>query len=77
MQTSLPAQHETIEFQTPQCPQCGLGLKLFPVTEDSEVLEIEVQAYRRIIHRTRYVPTCNVPAWHRLRPSAAQTYCQG
>lgn len=58
MQTNLPARHETIDLQTPQCPQCGLGLKPFPGTEDSEVLEIEVKAYRRIIHRKRYAPTC-------------------
>ena len=58
MQVNLPARHETIDLQTPQCPKCGLGLKPFPGTEDSEVLEIEVQAYRRVIHRKRYVPTC-------------------
>ena len=58
MQTDLPARHETIDLQAPQCPQCGLGLKPFPGTEDSEVLEIEVQAYRRVIHRKRYAPTC-------------------
>ena len=58
MQKSLPARHETIELQAPQCPQCGLALKPFPGTEDSEVLEIEVKAYRRVIHRKRYTPTC-------------------
>ena len=56
MQTDLPARHETIDLQAPQCPQCGLGLKPFPGTEDSEVLEIEVQAYRRVIHHKRYAP---------------------
>ena len=30
----------------------------FPGTEDSEVLEIEVQAYRRVIRRRRYRPSC-------------------
>jgi transposase len=58
MQSSLPARHEFIELVTPQCPQCGLSLKPFPGTEDSEVLEIEVKAWRRVIHRKRYVPTC-------------------
>ncbi len=58
MQSNLPARHETIELSTPQCPQCGLGLKPFPGTEDAEVLEIEVKAYRRVIHRKRYTPTC-------------------
>jgi transposase len=31
---------------------------VFPGTEDSEVLEIEVKAYRRVIRRRRYRPTC-------------------
>lgn len=30
----------------------------FPGTEDSEVLEIEVKAYRRVIRRRRYRKTC-------------------
>lgn len=58
MQPHLPARHEFVEIEKPQCPRCGLGLGPFPGTEDSEVLEIEVKAYRRVIHRRRYVPTC-------------------
>ena len=58
MQSNLPARHETIGIEPPQCPQCALALKPFPGTEDSEVLEIEVKAYRRVIHRKRYTPTC-------------------
>jgi transposase len=59
MQSNLPAHHEFIELETPQCPNCGLSLKPFAGTEDSQVLEIEVNAYRRVIHRKRYVPTCH------------------
>lgn len=58
MQSNLPTRHEFIDIETPQCPNCGLSLKPFPGTEDSEVLEIEVKAYRRVIHRRRYTPTC-------------------
>lgn len=58
MQPHLPARHEFSEIERPQCPRCGLGLRLFPGTEDSEVLEIAVKAYRRVIHRRRYLPTC-------------------
>jgi transposase len=54
----LPQRVETVVIDTPQCPQCGQALKDFPGTEDSEVLEIEVQAYRRVIRRRRYQPTC-------------------
>ena len=39
----LPQRVETVEIRAPQCPQCGLELSAFPDTEDSEVLEIEVQ----------------------------------
>ena len=41
-----------------QCPQCGLGLEPFPGTEDSEVVEVEVRAYKRLIRRKRYRPSC-------------------
>jgi transposase len=58
MLTHLPQRVETVVIDTPQCPQCGQALKDFPGTEDSEVLEIEVQAYRRVIRRRRYQPTC-------------------
>jgi transposase len=44
-----------------QCPHCGLPFEPFPGTEDSTVLEIEVQAYRRIIRRQRYRPRCSCP----------------
>lgn len=58
MQPHLPARHEFVEIEKPQCPHCGLGFNIFAGTEDSEVLEIEVKAYRRVIHRRRYLPTC-------------------
>lgn len=40
------------------CPGCGQGLGEFAGTQDAEVLEIEVKAYRRIVRRHRYRPTC-------------------
>lgn len=58
MQSHLPERSEFVELEAPQCPNCGLALGIFPGTEDSEVLEIEVQAYRRVIHRRRYRPNC-------------------
>ena len=56
--THLPAVHETVELDSPQCPACGLPLHVFPGTDDSEVLEIDVRAYRRVIHRRRYRCRC-------------------
>ncbi len=40
------------------CACCGLPLAPLPGTQASEVIEIEVKAYRRIIQRKRYQPTC-------------------
>jgi len=39
------------------CPQCGVPL-VPSDTEDSEQIEIEVRAYRRLIRRRRYQRTC-------------------
>ena len=41
-----------------RCSRCGLPFDEFPGTEDSEVIEIEVRAYKRKIRRRRYKPTC-------------------
>jgi transposase len=40
------------------CQQCGQAFTSFPGTEDSTVLEIEVRAHRRLIHRRRYRRGC-------------------
>jgi len=53
----LSTRGETVELDA-VCPQCGLGLCEFPGTDDSEVVELEVKAYRRVIRRRRYRPTC-------------------
>ena len=58
MQPHLPAHVEVVELVGATCPKCGLGLSEFPGTEDSEVVELEVRAYRRVIRRRRYRPTC-------------------
>ncbi len=54
----LPMREEILAMPSPYCPACGLKLQVFPGTEDSVVLEIEVQAYRRVIRRQRYRPGC-------------------
>lgn len=58
MQTQLPARHEDVTLAKAQCPKCGLAFNSFAGTEDAQVLEVEVKAYRRVIHRHRYVPSC-------------------
>lgn len=54
----LPLHEQILPMPSPNCPACGEALEDFPGTDDSEVLEIEVQAYRRVIRRQRYRPTC-------------------
>lgn len=60
MSTNLPAVGEVVDL--PQvdkcCAECGLPLMPCPGTADSEVIEIDVKAYRRIIKRKQYEATC-------------------
>ena len=58
LQTQLSARHEDVTLDKAQCPACGLAFNRFAGTEDAQVLEIEVKAYRRVIHRHRYTPSC-------------------
>ncbi len=56
----LPARVSFSELPAEQCacPHCGRPLLPRSDTEDSEQIEIEVQAYRRVIRRRRYQRTC-------------------
>jgi transposase len=57
----LPAVEEVLDLphEQRQCPCCGLPFVPFAGTEDSEILEVEVKAYRRVIQRRRYRRTCS------------------
>ena len=56
----LPAQEEFRELPPERCvcPRCGQPLLPRGDTEDSQQVEIEVRAYRRVIRRRRYQRTC-------------------
>lgn len=56
----LPEVVEVLDLPAEQqrCFCCGLPFAPFPGTEDSAVLEVEVRAYRRVLRRRRYRPTC-------------------
>ena len=56
----LPVQEEVIEVPADQqiCATCQEPLAPMSDTEDSEQIEIEVKAYRRLIRRRRYRKTC-------------------
>jgi transposase len=57
----LPVVDEIIELPKDQrcCAQCQLPFAPLSTTEDSEVIEIKVKAYRRRYRRRRYQPTCS------------------
>jgi transposase len=56
----LPVEDEFSELPAEECicPKCKKPLVRRGDTEDSEQIEIEVRAYRRVIHRRRYQLTC-------------------
>jgi len=43
------------------CPYCQKSFAPFPGTEDSEILELDVKAHRRVVRRRCYRPTCACP----------------
>jgi transposase len=57
----LPAREEFIDLPEPECvcQNCGKPLAAMNDTEDSEQIEIDVKAYRRVIRRRRYRATCS------------------
>jgi hypothetical protein len=56
----LPTREELVELPEAEqrCPRCGQPWRKRSDTEDSEQIEIEVQAYRRVLRRRRYEATC-------------------
>ena len=59
----LPAREEIVELPPDErvCPACSKPFAVMTDTEDSEQIEIEVQAHRRVIRRKRYRRTCACP----------------
>jgi len=58
--SSLPIREVFVDLPHEQCvcPDCGQPLRLRSDTEDSDQIEIDVRAHRRVIHRRRYERTC-------------------
>lgn len=56
----LPVTEESLELaeESRICPCCQKPYTCLPGTEDSEVVEIDVKAYRRLIRRQVYKRTC-------------------
>lgn len=62
----LPVREELVELPDAEqfCPRCGRPWRERSDTEDSEQIEIEVKAYRRVIRRRRYQATCTCAGCH-------------
>lgn len=54
----LPVREEVVAVDPCRCPKCGLGFVEMAGTQDAEVLEVGVKAYRRQIRRQRLRATC-------------------
>ncbi|HRT95118.1 MAG TPA: IS66 family transposase, partial [Planctomycetota bacterium] len=56
----LPVREEWVELAegNRRCPTCGLPFEAVGGSEDSELVEVEVRAYRRRLRRRRYRSTC-------------------
>jgi transposase len=68
----LPARNVDAELPADQrsCPTCHKPFADMTDTEDSEQIEIEVQAYRRVIRRRRYRKTCTCPGCYTITAPA-------
>ena len=62
LEANLPVHEEVLPVDPCCCPKCGLGYVEMPGTQDSEVLEVEVKAYRRQIRRQRLRASCQCKA---------------
>ena len=58
----LPVREEVVAVDPCCCPKCGLGFVEMAGTQDAEVLEVEVKAYRRQIRRQRLRAACQCRA---------------
>lgn len=60
----LPAHEEFVDLAKEQknCFSCGLPFVEFHSSEDSEAIEVEIKAHRRVIRRKRYKKSCQCPA---------------
>lgn len=61
--TALPVVTEVHDVREAEqhCPVCGEAFRPFPGTEESSMIEVQVQAYIRRIQRQRYYKACQCP----------------
>ena len=77
----LPVVEQSVELSAEEqiCPKCGKPREEMTETEDSEVVEIDVRAYRRRIRRKRYRCTCDCAgvACTITAPAVPKLICKG
>ena len=61
--SALPvvAEAHDLSAESKHCPACGEAFLPFPGTEDSSIIEVQVQAHIRRIQRARYQKGCQCP----------------
>ena len=61
--SALPvvAEVHDVSDEAKHCPTCGKAFLAFPGTEESTIIEIQVQAHKRHIQRRRYQKACHCP----------------
>jgi len=64
MHPELPVVHEHCKQDSSVCPTCHKPWRELCTSEDSSVIEIEVKAYVRRIHRHHYIQACDCPNPH-------------
>jgi len=64
MHPELPVVHEHCKQESSVCPACHKPWRELCTTEDSSVIEIEVKAFVRRIHRHHYIQACDCPNPH-------------
>lgn len=59
--SDLPIAKEELELvgESCKCPCCHLPYKELPGYSESDIVEIDVKAYRRVIHRKKYKRSCS------------------
>lgn len=60
LSSDLPVEEEYVDIPEDRkvCRICGLKHKEFPLTQDSDVVEVEVRGYIRRVRRKQYIPVC-------------------
>lgn len=56
--SQLEVEEKFIEIQNCYCPVCHASFRILNETEDSEVVEVNVRAYRRVYRRQKAVSQC-------------------